>query len=102
MRESERDFQRWVLELAATARWESYHTHDSRRSRAGWPDLALWRPGEFLLAELKTETGAVSAEQQRTLLSLRKAGVEVHLWRPLDRPVIEERLLRRRIHVVQS
>ncbi len=79
---SERDFQATVMELATLLGWRCYHVPDSRRCEAGWPDLALWRPPRFLLAELKTERGRVSLIQQRTLAELRDCGLEVHLWRP--------------------
>lgn len=93
---TERQFQAWVLEVAELGRWSHFHPYDSRRSRAGWPDLALWRPGEFLVAELKTDTGRVSPAQLDVLVGLEQAGVEVHVWRPCDRGVIEKRLTARR------
>jgi hypothetical protein len=36
------------------------------------------------MAELKTQTGRVSPEQQQWLALLDAAGVETHLWRPSD------------------
>lgn len=81
---SERDFQAQVIELAETLGYRCYHTHDSRRSREGWPDLAMWKIGRFLLAELKTERGHLQEMQLITIAQLRAAGVEAHIWRPRD------------------
>jgi hypothetical protein len=35
---SEKDFQETVLTLARLRGWKCYHTHDSRRSEAGFPE----------------------------------------------------------------
>ena len=62
---SERDFQRQVIELAETMGWELiYHTHDSRRSREGFPDLIMVRDGRLLALELKTETGRATSRAE--------------------------------------
>ena len=79
---SERAFQAAIVELATLLGWRSYHVPDSRRCEAGWPDLALWRPPRFLLAELKTNKGRVRLIQQQTIDELRECGLEVYLWRP--------------------
>ena len=39
----EADFQAQVVKLALLLGWKVYHTHDSRRSREGFPDLILIR-----------------------------------------------------------
>lgn len=43
--------------LADTLGWLGYHTHDSRRSREGFPDLVLVHPlaGRMIVAELKRQ-----------------------------------------------
>ena len=83
---SEASLQRRILGLARELGWKAYHTHDSRRSQPGWPDLALVSPTRrrFLVAELKTERGRVSPDQTRWLTWLARAGVETHVWRPAD------------------
>lgn len=89
---SEREFQATVMELATLLGWRCYHVPDSRRCEAGWPDLALWRPPRFLLAELKTNKGRVRLIQQQTIDELRECGLEVHLWRPSQWDTIVETL----------
>jgi len=61
-----------------------YHTFNSRRSVAGWPDLALCGSRRLIFRELKTDTGRVSPEQQTWGLMLRSAGQDWDVWRPSD------------------
>lgn len=91
---NERSFQIAVLELAALHGWLCYHTHDSRRSQPGFPDLVLVRDS-VVFAELKTETGRVSAAQANWQKRLEDAGAEHHLWRPSDWDAIVARLTMR-------
>lgn len=94
---SERDFQAMVVEIAQLLGWTTYHTFDSRRSDAGFPDLVLVRGDRLVFAELKSATGRVSAAQAAWLDQLRVVpGVEVFLWRPADWPTIEATLSRTR------
>lgn len=90
--ETEDQFQAWLVGAAEAVGWSWHHETDSRRTRAGWPDLVLWRPRDFLIAELKTERGRVSPEQHKVIAGLAAAGIEVHVWRPRDRPEIRRRL----------
>jgi hypothetical protein len=87
---SERDFQTGVLELARLLGWRSYHTHDSRRSAAGFPHLVLVRGERLVFAELKSETGAPSADQRAWLDALAETPAESYLWRPADWPEVAE------------
>lgn len=87
---SEKDFQATVIALAQAFKWKSYHTHDSRRSTAGFPDLVLARD-RLIVAELKTQKGKVTSEQEGWLAAFRRLPfVEVYVWRPSDRDLIEE------------
>jgi hypothetical protein len=61
-----------------------YHAYSSRRSVAGWPDLALCGSRGFMLRELKAPNGRLTSEQQRWGLVLRAAGVSWDVWRPAD------------------
>lgn len=81
---TEEEFQADVLHIAKLTGWRTYHPYDSRRSTAGWPDLALVRGARFMLRELKTEKGRVSPAQQEWLDDLQAAGVDADVWRPRD------------------
>lgn len=81
---SEADLQRAVLALA---RWHgllSYHTHDSRRSQPGFPDLVLAGPSGVLWRELKTAKGRLSIPQQAWQVALEVGGQDFGIWRPAD------------------
>lgn len=102
--EAEAAFQAAVIELARLCRWRCYHTHDSRHSAAGFPDLCLVREsdresgGRLIFAELKSARGRLRAEQRAWLDALGASvpGVEAYLWRPADWPAIERVLMRDR------
>lgn len=86
--ESEKQFQEKVVQLARLLGYRCYHTHDSRRSAAGFPDLVLAKPGRLVFAELKSEKGKVSREQEQWIETLRAAGAHVCLWRAGDMPTV--------------
>lgn len=75
-----------VRRLAQLRGFMAYHTHDSRRSEPGFPDLVLVsaRQRRLVFAELKTATGKTSPAQDEWLAALAAAGAEVFLWRPAD------------------
>ena len=82
---SEAAFQVQVITLARSMGWREYHTYDSRRSAAGFPDLVLVHPKRGLLfRELKTAKGRVSKAQDEWILDLATAGADVDVWRPAD------------------
>lgn len=83
----EKDFQTGVLKLAQFHGFTlRYHTHDSRRSAPGFPDLVLvnTRTGRVLFRELKTNKGRVSPEQSEWLDGLTACGMDAAVWRPND------------------
>lgn len=90
---AESDWQTTVVDTASRGGWMHYHTHDSRHSVAGFPDLTLVRVPEIIYAELKTETGTVSAAQRLWLDALAACGAEVYVWRPSDFAEVSARLL---------
>jgi VRR-NUC domain len=85
---SERDFMATVREAATVTGWLVYHTHDSKRSPSGFPDLVLVRE-RVVFCELKATATRVTRDQTRWLEALSAAGVETYLWRPDDWHEIE-------------
>lgn len=96
----ERDFQRQITDLLTLYGYHWYHTHDSRRSRAGFPDLVAWRPGRLMFIELKADTGYLSLAQRRVIGQLRAAGQDVYVWKPTDWPEIQT-VIAQRTHTPQ-
>jgi hypothetical protein len=92
----EKDLMGWIRTLAKQTGWEYYHTHDARGSAAGWPDVALCRPGTLIVAELKKSARDTTSQAQSTWLSILSTvpGIECYVWRPQDKPAIEARLMR--------
>jgi hypothetical protein len=80
---TEKAWQATVLEAARTCGWLVYHTHNSRRSQPGFPDLVLVRD-RVIFVELKAEDGKLSHAQADWLAALGRAGADVHCWRPSD------------------
>ena len=80
---TERQFQSAVLQLARWARWMVFHAYNSRRSNPGFPDLVLVRGERCIFAELKTDTGRVSAAQEEWITALDAVpGIDAVIWRP--------------------
>jgi hypothetical protein len=82
---SEATLQGHVMSEARDLGWRRYHTHDSRRSPRGFPDLCMVhrRQDRCVFVELKQEAKGPSDEQVEwgeDLLAL--TTVEFYLWRP--------------------
>ena len=92
---SEKQFQSQVVALARACGWLCYHTYDSRRSTAGFPDLVMVRE-RVVFAELKRDGGRPTIPQSNWLHRLREAGQEAYLWRPADWDAIEKTLIPRK------
>jgi hypothetical protein len=82
---TEQELMTAVLDLCRWTGWFAYHTHDSRRSQPGFPDLVLVErsTGRTIYAELKSATGRLSPAQREWLELLGKRN-EVAVWRPAD------------------
>jgi hypothetical protein len=63
-------FQVRIIELATVHGWRVYHTHDSRRSEPGFPDLVLVRGSRLLFVELKVGKRQLTDEQRDWLRAL--------------------------------
>jgi hypothetical protein len=91
---SEDDLLRHIVDLARLHHWLIHHCRPARTAtgwrtaitgHAGFPDLVLAKPGRLVVAELKSQTGRLSPEQDvwAGMLTL-IPGVEAYLWRPAD------------------
>jgi len=94
---TEAEFQETVIEIARALGWRVSHTHDSRRSNPGFPDLTLVRNGVLLFMELKSEKGKPTQPQIAWLIDLGKLttshpDIHVGCFRPSDMPRIRELL----------
>lgn len=87
---TEKQFQQWLMDLAGITNWLAYHTHDSRRSAAGFPDTVLVKSGRMIFAELKVGKRKATTEQTHWLMeACAVPGVESHVWYPHQRDEIE-------------
>ena len=83
-----------VVEMARALGWMVYHTHDSRKSQPGFPDLVLVRDRVVYL-ECKTATGKLSLDQQAWIAAITAAGGTALVVRPADLDRIEDALRKR-------
>ncbi|MEG9248024.1 VRR-NUC domain-containing protein [Arthrobacter sp. Soc17.1.1.1] len=83
---TEQQLQDKITQLAKELGWLVYHTHDSRRSDPGWPDLVLVHPvrHRLIIWELKSKKGRATPAQLVWITALRTAGVTVGIKRPED------------------
>ncbi len=88
-------FQSQVVKLAKLNGFLVYHTHDSRRSAPGFPDLVMVRDGRLIFAELKANGGWVSYDQQTWLDALHDTQAETYVWMPKNWDAVERTLARR-------
>ena len=81
----EKDLDAQVRTLAAVYGFRRYHTYRSKRSPAGFPDLVLVKPPRLIFAELKSDEGRTTADQDEWLADLgRVPAAETYIWRPGD------------------
>jgi hypothetical protein len=86
---SEDEFLAFVLAHARWRGWLCYHTHDSRKSEPGFPDLVMVRGERLLIVELKAANGRFSDAQREWLAAFDLVpGVETCRWKPHDVPAI--------------
>ena len=87
---TEKQLQSDIIRIAKRCGWKVYHTHDSRRSEYGYPDLTMVRRDRLIFAELKRELGKPTPEQSEWLEALSVVPrIEVFIWRPQDWTEIE-------------
>lgn len=100
MKINEKQWQAKVLDLARLFGWKVHHCRPAMRQSGGWstpiqgdagfPDLVLARDGEVIFAELKTDSGSLTANQHEWLAVLPSDSAEV--WRPSMLDQITNRL----------
>lgn len=78
---SEKYFRKQVLQLCKMFGWSYYFTWNSIRSPRGFPDLVLARE-RVIFVELKSEKGKLTELQEDWQAILKKAKVEVYIWKP--------------------
>ena len=84
-------FQAQIVRLAELTGWKVYHTHDSRRSQEGFPDLILIRRTRMIVAELKTRDETTTFDQRIWLGAfIGTSHPEIALWRPDAPPHAEQ------------
>lgn len=81
---TEAELQADIIALARYMGWLVYHTHDSRRSAKGFPDLCMVRGDRLLFVEIKSAKGKTTPEQDDWLRSLCRTQAEVYLVAPCD------------------
>ena len=87
---NETDFSTQIVDLFKLFGYKYYHTHDSRRSVAGFPDYVAVKGSRVLFIELKKEKGTLSPEQVVWGEILSKCpGVEYYIWRPSQADEVE-------------
>ena len=83
---TERVFQEKLINFARNQGWRVYHTYDSRKNEAGFPDLIMCNGRFVYCVELKTNKGRVTKMQQAWLDDLDNSAMHVgRVWRPSDR-----------------
>jgi hypothetical protein len=92
----EKDLREQIRSLVKIYGWRMAFTQYSLRSPKGFPDLVLVRGDRLIFAELKSETGKTTPEQDAWLADLRAVRLgaqqyvsqgrelEVYLWRPSE------------------
>ena len=82
---TEKELRQSIVRAAKEFGWKVYFSWTSIHSPAGFPDLCMVRGSRLVFAELKTDKGKVTLDQQVWLDALRASGkCEVYLWRPSD------------------
>ena len=72
------------LHKRSDGRFIGYHTHNSKFSPAGFPDLVCAGPGGVIAAELKRQREKPTPAQQQWLDLFTLFGIPTYVWRPSD------------------
>lgn len=80
---TEKDLQRSIVHAARELGWRDAWTWKSFHSPKGWPDLFLARGLHLVVAELKSDKGKVTPEQETWLA----------WWREYGRSIVDSNVL---------
>jgi hypothetical protein len=107
MSESEEDFQKKVIDLSHMNGYRVAHFRKARKKNGdwitpvsadgkGWLDLVLVNgdKGDIIFAELKSEKGKMTKEQEEWFIRLSKCSKSVYCWKPSNWDEIIRRLNR--------
>jgi hypothetical protein len=89
----ERDYQQWIIDFAGAHGWRYYHTHYSKFSPSGFPDLFLVRGDRAVALEVKRMGGRATPDQDAWVADLNEAGVEASVVWPSDEEFVVGLLL---------
>jgi hypothetical protein len=90
---TEAQWQAFVVDAARRVYgWHVIHVRNMLANDPGIPDLLMFRADRYLLIELKSERGRVSARQERWHEDAGASAVPVHVFRPSQWPELEEML----------
>ncbi len=98
---TEADFMAGIIRDAETLGWMAYHTHDSRRSSEGFPDLFMIHPKKHrvVILETKAMKTKTTAKQRAWIVALQAFAVVVGpkffyaaIVRPSDQTLIDSLL----------
>lgn len=94
--DTERKFMLRTQRLGNEFGWMSYHTHDSRGSEPGFPDVVFVHAdaGVTMFIEFKTDKGRLTIDQCRWMAAFLRAGrmgccQRADVWRPRDQDHID-------------
>jgi hypothetical protein len=100
--QSEKDFQKSVIDLARTLGWKVAHFRAARTKHgwatpvaadgAGFPDLCMLRRERIVFAELKRVGGKLRPEQEDWQHAVNISVAEHYVWTPNDTDEIVEAL----------
>lgn len=91
----EADWQRQITELAELLGWQWAHFRPAKTAKGwrtpvsgplgkGFPDLVLVRASRIIFAEVKSDTGKTTPEQEAVLAAIWRTSNEAYIWRPCD------------------
>jgi hypothetical protein len=82
---TEKQLMQTIINAARATGWMAYHTFDSRKSAAGFPDLVLLRHGQIVVFECKAQRGRVSPQQEVWLNAWAMCGAFAVVVRPIPK-----------------